>query len=78
MIPHTGVLQAIKWDLIMIIFGSGAERERVADGHTVLISEYSAPEDFICLLEINHTSGVNKSKRVERIERLYTFDPLKV
>ena len=53
-------------------------RERAADGHTVLISEYSAPEDFICLIDINHTSGVNKSKRVERIERLYTFDPLMV
>lgn len=49
-------------------------RAMVNDGHTVFISEYEAPIDFICVKEIEHfTNIVSKSKR---IEKLFTFNDL--
>ena len=60
-------------------FDSGAFwqwcRDKAAEGHTVLISEYSAPADFICLLEIEHFTTVNSNKD-KRIEKLFTFNEL--
>ena len=51
-------------------------RERTLEGHQVFISEYSAPDDFICIFEIKHTTILDKSKRSERIEKLFKFEPL--
>lgn len=60
-------------------FDSGAFwqwcRDKAAEGHAVLISEYSAPADFICLLEIAHFTTVDSNKD-KRIERLFTFNEL--
>ena len=51
-------------------------RERAQEGHQVFISEYSAPDDFTCVAEIKHTTILDKSKRSERIEKLFKFEPL--
>jgi DNA adenine methylase len=44
-------------------------------GHVVLVSEYSAPQDFTCVLEIKTKTdmgGIDK-KKIDRIERLFAF-----
>ena len=53
-------------------------REKTTEGHTVLISEYSAPADFECLLEIEHYSAFNpdKSKTKKTSEKLFIFNDL--
>ena len=51
-------------------------RDKYRDGHQVFISEYNAPADFICLLEITHSTIVDKAKRSERVEKLFKFEPL--
>lgn len=48
-------------------------REKRKEGHTVFISEYDAPQDFICLTEIQHKTKLNKNREVERVEKLYTL-----
>lgn len=48
-------------------------RERVKDGHRVFVSEYVAPEDFVCVWEKNVTANFdsNRSKAVPKIEKLF-------
>lgn len=49
-------------------------RDRSAEGHTVFISEYTAPDDFQCVWE--KTLGVNLTTRTgqqTKTERLFTF-----
>lgn len=48
-------------------------RDKSLDGHHVYISEYSAPEDFECLLEIDHFTTFTKDKRVEKLFRYNEF-----
>lgn len=50
-------------------------RHKAAEGHTVFISEYSAPADFICILEVVHFTTVDSNKD-KRIEKLFTFNEL--
>lgn len=52
------------------------ERARYLDsiGHVVIISEYSAPEDFICILEMNTKLDLRtKTGRETRVERLFSL-----
>jgi len=42
-----------------------------ATGHTVFVSEYAAPSDFECVLEIPYTSTMNRSKKDPKTERLF-------
>ena len=51
-------------------------REKAREGHTVLISEYSAPDDFICLLEIEHYTSMTKDNKSKRIEKIFNYDEL--
>lgn len=48
-------------------------RDKEKEGHTVFISEYNAPNDFICIKEIITTttmySGSNSIKKVEKLFR---------
>ena len=41
--------------------------------NTVIISEYSAPKDFTCIHEFEHTTGLknNNGKGISKIERLF-------
>ena len=41
-------------------------------GHTIFISEYTMPEDFICVFEKIQTSSLS-SKNKNSIERLFTI-----
>lgn len=43
--------------------------------HTVFVSEYTAPDDFTCLMEIEHKTTLNQNKPSVRIERLFTAGP---
>ena len=51
-------------------------RDKASEGHTLLISEYSAPADFECLLSVEHTSILDKANRVVRIEKLFIYNEL--
>lgn len=49
-------------------------RDKSDEGHTVYISEYNAPDDFILCLEINHfTTLNNKNNKSKRTEKLFTY-----
>ena len=50
-------------------------REKSNEGHTVFISEYSAPADFECVLEISHSTTLNKNVRNSRTEKLFRRYP---
>lgn len=49
-------------------------RGKAAEGHTVLISEYSAPADFECLLEVEHYTTMTKTNNDKRVEKLFTYN----
>ena len=52
-------------------------RERALEGHQVFISEYSAPDDFICIFEIEHITSLSSNNNyTKRIEKLFKFEPL--
>lgn len=46
-------------------------RERVAEGHDVFVSEYNAPDDFICVWERKLSVGVNPGSNKQAIEKLF-------
>ena len=49
-------------------------RERKKEGHTVFVSEYWMPDDFICVWEKQVNSGLNKDVGSKKAtERLYTL-----
>jgi len=48
-------------------------RIQTKKGHTVFISEYSAPEDFICVKEISHKIIIDKNRPQARIEKLFIY-----
>jgi len=42
-------------------------REKVKEGHYVYVSEYNAPEDFVCIWQKEVLNGLNKTKPVEKL-----------
>ena len=48
-------------------------RDKSSEGYTVLISEYSAPADFECLLEIDTHSTLSQKKESKK-EKLFTIN----
>ena len=46
-------------------------RERVAEGHDVFVSEYNAPDDFICVWEQKLGVHVNPGSSKQAIEKLF-------
>jgi len=40
-------------------------------GHSVFVSEYGAPNDFDCLLEIEHKTTLDRNSQYPRVERLF-------
>ena len=42
-------------------------RDKSAEGHTVFISEYKAPDDFTCVLEVPKQNQVNNKINIERL-----------
>ena len=49
-------------------------RDKSMDGYHVYISEYSAPEDFECLLEIDHFTTLTKTNKDKRVEKLFRYN----
>jgi len=58
--------------LTMNYFGIGAESKQ-KNGHTVFISEYSAPNDFDCVKEIQHKTILDKNSQYQRTEKLFRY-----
>ena len=48
-------------------------RTQTKMGHTVFISEYSAPGDFVCVKEVPCATILDKNSKHPRIERLFTY-----
>lgn len=48
-------------------------RERSAEGHIVIISEYVAPPDFACIWEHRTTTHLNNRNKIAKIEKLFVF-----
>ena len=48
-------------------------RTKTKSGHTVFISEYSAPNDFVCVKEIQHKTILDKNSQYPRIEKLFRY-----
>ena len=52
-------------------------REKAAEGHKVYISEYNAPDDFVCLWEKEQRvvmSNTGNSKNLKSVERLFIHE----
>ena len=49
-------------------------REKTTEGHTVFISEYSAPDDFLAVWSMEVSTTLNKSKK--DVEKLFVYEPL--
>jgi len=50
-------------------------RIKTKEGHSVFISEYEAPEDFICVWEKEQTTTVNNGEYKKAIEKLFVIKP---
>jgi len=48
-------------------------RTQAKKGHTVFVSEYSAPKDFVCVKEVQHVTIINKNNPSPRVERLFRY-----
>ena len=46
-------------------------REKVAEGHEVFVSEYNAPDDFVCVWEQELRSLVNPGIGKQAVEKLF-------
>lgn len=46
-------------------------REKVAEGHEVFVSEYNAPDDFVCVWEKELRSLVNPNREKQAVEKLF-------
>jgi DNA adenine methylase len=51
-------------------------REKSLEGHSVFISEYSAPKDFICVWERALTTSFSTSESIKATEKLFIFNDL--
>jgi len=49
-------------------------RTQAKRGHTIFISEYSAPNDFVCVKEIQHKTILDKNSQYPRIEKLFRYE----
>ena len=48
-------------------------RERTAEGHIVVISEYAAPPDFTCVWERSVKTHLNNRAKRDRVEKLFVY-----
>ncbi len=49
-------------------------REKSSEGHSVFVSEYSAPMDFRCVWEMEVTNSMNTTKTIKTIEKLFVHE----
>ena len=48
-------------------------RNQKSKGYTIYVSEYAAPSDFKCIFKKNITSTLDRNKKYQRIEKLFTL-----
>ena len=51
-------------------------REKHTEGHKVFISEYNAPDDFICVWQKTLTTSFSTSESIKAVEKLFIFDDM--
>ncbi len=49
-------------------------REKAKEGHEVFISEYSAPDDFVCVWQKEIHSGLNTNTTKKGVEKLFVHE----
>ncbi len=49
-------------------------REKVSEGHQVFVSEYNAPDDFVCVWKKEIQSGLDVNKTKKAIEKLFIHE----
>ncbi len=52
-------------------------RLQTAAGHIVIISEYTAPDDFVCIWEHKTKTHLNNRAKIDRTEKLFIQGGLK-
>lgn len=50
-------------------------RMKSLKGHQVFVSEYNAPDDFICIWVMPMTNRINHANTEQRIEKLFVYKP---
>lgn len=48
-------------------------RDKVNEGHTVFVSENKAPDDFICVKEVQRKTNLDAKRMVSSMERLFVY-----
>lgn len=43
----------------------------MSENNIVICSEYAAPDDFVCIWEMERTTTLDKASRTKAIERLF-------
>ena len=51
-------------------------RSKSLEGHSVFVSEYDAPDDFICVWHKTLTTGFSTSESIKAVEKLFIFDDM--
>ena len=51
-------------------------RTKSLEGHSVFVSEYDAPDDFICVWQKTLTTGLSTSESIKAVEKLFIFDEM--
>ena len=51
-------------------------RSKSLEGHSVFVSEYNAPDDFICVWQKTLTTSFSTSESIKAIEKLFIFDDI--
>lgn len=46
-------------------------RDKIAEGHKVFVSEYNAPDDFVCIWQQGVKTAINQSITKDAVERLF-------
>lgn len=49
-------------------------RDKVSEGHKVFISEYNAPDDFVCVWQKEIQSGLNTNTTKKGVEKLFVHE----
>ena len=51
-------------------------RDKHREGHSVFVSEYNAPDDFICVWQKTLTTSFSTSESIKAVEKLFIFDDM--
>lgn len=73
-IPYQGTKQyEISKNFDYVIFWEWC-RQKVNEGHKVFVSEYYAPNDFVCIWEHELKTSINQTITKKAVERLFVHE----